>query len=287
MNVAIIGAGGQLGRELVKVFGPGCIPLDVGEVDIRDPAGLGKALAACRPEVVINTAAYHNVPECEKNADRAFAVNAVGVKNLRDACLGLGAGLVQISTDYVFDGAKGSPYTEEDTPNPLNTYGVSKLAGEFFARQVPAHHVIRVSSLFGIAGSVAKGGTNFVKLMLDAARTKDRVAVSSNIVSSPTYAVDAAVRIREILDSGAPSGVYHVSNAGDCSWHEFAAEIFGRTGASIRLEERIETPELEGGLRRPLNTALRSLRTPPLRPWQEALEDYLREEGALHPSPVV
>lgn len=285
MKAAIIGAGGQLGRELVRVFGQGCIPLDVGEVDICSPVRLREALEACRPDVVINTAAFHNVPECEKNADRAFAVNAVGVKNLRDACLGLGSGLVQVSTDYVFDGAKGAPYTEEDVPNPVNAYGVSKLAGEFFARQVPVHHVIRLSSLFGIAGSVGKGGANFVKLMLAAARTKDRISVSSNIVSSPTYAVDAAVRIRELLEDGAPPGVYHVSNAGDCSWHDFAAEIFRRTGASIRLEGRLETPELEGGLRRPLNTALRSLRTPPLRPWQEALEDYLREEGALRPAP--
>ena len=281
MNVAIIGARGQLGRELVRVFGPGCTALDIGEVDICDPVRLREVLDACRPAAVINTAAYHNVPECEKNADRAFAVNAVGVKNLRDACLGLGSGLVQISTDYVFDGTKGVPYTEEDVPNPLNTYGVSKLAGEHFARQVPVHHVVRVSSLFGITGSVAKGGANFVKLMLEAARTKDRIAVSSNIVSSPTYAVDAAVRIREILESGAPPGIYHVSNAGDCSWHDFAAEIFRRIGASIRLDERIETPEIEGGLRRPLNTSLRSVRTIPLRPWREAIGDYLEEEGAL------
>ena len=281
MKVAIIGARGQLGRELVRVFGPGCIPLDVGEVDLCETVGLRRALEACRPGAVINAAAFHNVPECEKDPARAFAVNAVGVKNLRDVCLGLGSGLVQISTDYVFDGTKGTPYTEEDVPNPVNAYGVSKLAGEFFARQVPVHHVVRLSSLFGITGSVAKGGTNFVKLMLEAARTKDRVAVSANIVSSPTYAVDAAARIREILTSGAPPGIYHITNGGACSWHDFAAEIFRRTGASIRLEPRIETPELEGGLRRPLNTALRSLRLPPLRPWQEALGDYLVEEGAL------
>ncbi|HEX2695810.1 MAG TPA: dTDP-4-dehydrorhamnose reductase [Acidobacteriota bacterium] len=280
MHVAIIGARGQLGHELVKVFGPNCAALDVGEVDIRDPAGLRKALAACRPDVVINAAAYHNVPDCEKDAARAFAVNAVGVKNLRDACLAAGLGLVQISTDYVFDGTKGTAYTEDDAPNPVNTYGVSKLAGEFFARQVPLHHVVRVSSLFGITGSVAKGGVNFVKLMLEAARTKDRVAVSSNIFSSPTYAVDAAVRIREMLEAGAPPGVYHVTNDGECSWHDLAAAVFDEIGAGIALEPRIETPELEGGLRRPLRTALRSLKAKPLRPWREALKDYLEEERA-------
>jgi dTDP-4-dehydrorhamnose reductase len=281
MTVAIIGARGQLGWELVKVFGPRCTALDVEDVDICEPVGLRRVLETCRPSVVINTAAYHNVPECEKDAARAFAVNAVGVKNLRDVCLGLGLGLVQISTDYVFDGAKGSPYTEEAVPNPLNTYGVSKLAGEFFARQVPVHYVVRLSGLFGVAGSVAKGGKNFVKLMLEAAGTKDRVAVSSNIFLSPTYAPDAAVRIREIFEAGSPPGVYHVTNDGACSWHEFAAEIFRQTGATINLEERIETPELEGGLRRPLYTVLRSLKTRPMRPWQEALENYLKEEGVL------
>jgi len=280
VKVAIIGARGQLGRELVKVFGPGCTPLDVDDVDIRDPIGLRSVLETCGPSVVINTAAYHNVPECEKDPGRAFAVNAIGVKNLRDICLALDLALVHISTDYVFDGRKSVPYTEEDTPNPLNAYGVSKLAGEFFARQVPVHYVVRLSGLFGVAGSVAKGGTNFVKLMLEAARTRDRVAVSSNIFTSPTYARDAAVRIREILEAGFSPGVYHVANDGACSWHEFAAEVFRRTGAAIKLEERIETPELEGGLRRPLYTVLRSLKTWPMRPWQEALGDYLREEDA-------
>jgi dTDP-4-dehydrorhamnose reductase len=173
---------------------------------------------------------------------------------------------------------KGAPYTENDAPNPLNTYGVSKLAGEFFACQVPVHYVVRVSSLFGITGSVAKGGTNFVKLMLKAAQTRDRVAVSSNIFSSPTYAPDAAVRIREILEAGMPSGVYHVTNDGQCSWHDFASAIFTEIGAGIALEPRVETPELEGGLRRPLRTALRSVKAKPIRPWQEALKDYLKEE---------
>ena len=280
MKVAIIGAWGQLGRELVKVFGPGCTSLDIEDVDIREPIGLRRALETCGPSVLINTAAYHNVPECEKDPERAFAVNAIGVKNLRDICLALDLALVHISTDYVFDGLKSVPYTEEDTPNPLNAYGVSKLAGEFFARQVPVHYVVRLSGLFGVAGSVAKGGTNFVKLMLEAARTRDHVAVSSNIFTSPTYARDAAVRIREILEAGFSPGVYHVANDGACSWYEFAAEIFRRTGAAIKLEERIETPELEGGLRRPLYTVLRSLKTWPMRPWQEALGDYLSEEDA-------
>lgn len=280
MPVLIIGSGGQLGRELVKVFEGRAVPLDLPALDIRDPEGLGKILQAHRPDTVINTAAFHNVPGCEKDPERAFSLNVLGVRNLRDACRKIEARFVHISTDYVFDGGKGDPYTEEDVPNPLNLYGVTKLAGEFFARQVPVHYVIRISSLFGIGGSLGKGGTNFVKLMLQAARMKDSVAVSSNIRSSPTYAPDAAAAIRGILEDGPPPGIFHVTNSGGCSWYEFAREIFRLTGSRIRLDERIETPELEGGLRRPLYTELRSVKRPPLRPWSEALGDYLAEESA-------
>ena len=280
MKTAIIGAGGQLGSELVKAFGPEAVPLDIGDLDIREPIGLERVLGLHAPGVVINTAAFHNVPGCEKNPELAFAANVLGVRNLRDACLKLDCALVHLSTDYVFDGRKGSPYGEDDAPNPLNLYGITKLAGEFLARQVPRHYIIRVSSLFGVAGCVGKGGTNFVKLMLEAARGGKRVIVSSNIVSSPTYARDAAVRIREILEEDLEPGIYHVTNGGGCSWYDFAAEIFRQRKANVVLEERIETPELEGGLIRPLNTALRSFKTPPLRPWQAALTDYLREEAA-------
>ena len=280
MKVAIIGARGQLGSELVKAFREMAIPLDIDDLDIREPRGLERVLGFHAPDVVINTAAYHNVPGCEKDPELAFASNVLGVRNLRNACLSLKSTLVHISTDYVFDGRKGTPYGEDDAPNPLNLYGVTKLAGEFFARQVSRHYVIRISSLFGLAGCVGKGGTNFVKLMLEAAGTRERVAVSSNIVSSPTYAWDAAVRIREILEDDLEPGVYHVANGGSCSWHEFAAEIFRQKGAKIILEKRIETPELQGGLVRPLNTALRTFKTSPLRPWQAALADYLKEETA-------
>jgi dTDP-4-dehydrorhamnose reductase len=281
MKVAIIGSSGQLGRELVKVYGKDALPLDIGDVDIRDAGRLGRILSEREPDAVINTAAFHNVPACETESEKAFAVNALGVRNLRDACLARSMPLVHLSTDYVFDGRKNSPYGEDDTPNPVNVYGVSKLAGEFFARHVPSHFIIRISSLFGAWGCVGKGGVNFVKLMLEAARTRSRVAVSSNIFSSPTYAPDAAARIRDILEGGYPPGIYHVSNSGGCSWFEFAAEIFRRTGATIRLEERTETPDIEGGLRRPRYTVLRSIKIPPLRPWQEALADNLAEEQHL------
>ena len=279
MKTLLIGSHGQVGTEIVRVFGPDLAACDVPEVDITDPATIDRAFSSCAPDMVINTAAYHNVPDCEKNPELAFRVNALGVRNLAAACRAAGSGLVHFSTDYVFDGRKGAPYDEDDVPRPLNTYGISKLAGEFFARLVDRHYVIRLSSVFGVAGSKGKGGSNFVKAMLARARAGEKARVSINITSSPTYARDAAVLVREILAGGRPPGVYHGANGGSCTWHEFAVEIFRLIGYRTTVEEKVETEE-EAGVRRPLYSALVSAKLPPQRSWKEALVDALRDEGA-------
>lgn len=232
------------------------------------------------PDIIINTAAFHNVPECEKNPEKAFLVNSVGVKNLVDICRENNITLIYISTDYVFDGRKNSPYDEEDIPNPLNVYGVSKLAGEFLAKKTEKHYIIRVASLFGISGCRAKGGSNFVKTMINFAKTRERVEVTSNIICSPTYTLDAAFKIREIVEEKFPYGVYHVTNSGSCSWYEFAKEIFRLIGANIEVKERIESEE-SAGVKRPLYSALTSKKLKPLRHWKEALKAYLEEEKTL------
>lgn len=279
MKVLLIGADGQLGTEIRKVFGEEVIPLTHAEIEITDPGGSRKVIEKQSPDAIINTAAYHNVPDCEKNPEMAFRVNAMGAKNLADICQAHSIPLVHLSTDYIFDGQKGSPYTEEDVPRPLNAYGISKLAGEFFVRTLEKHYTIRISSLFGVSGCRAKGGKNFVKTMLEFARTRDRIQVTANIVSSPTYARDAALKIKEILNGDYPPGIYHCANRGACSWYEFALEIFRQTGASIEVAARIETEELEG-IKRPLYTALATNKTNPLRSWKEALKDYLKEENS-------
>lgn len=277
MKTLLIGSQGQLGTEIVKIF-PGAVPVDLPEVDVTVPASVERAVEACRPDVILNTSAYHNVPDCEKNTELAFRVNAIAVRNLAEICKVRGLAFVHVSTDYVFDGRKNGPYTEADVPNPLNAYGISKLAGEFFARKPERSYVVRLSSVFGVAGCRGKGGKNFVKTMLEFAKTRDRVQVTSNIISSPTYAADAAVKIKEILEKGLPPGLYHLANGGSCSWHEFALEIFRLIGAKIAVEEKLETEELAGVLR-PMNSALVSTKIAPVRSWRDALKANLKEEG--------
>jgi dTDP-4-dehydrorhamnose reductase len=278
MKALLIGSQGQVGTEIVKVFGPGLAAVDLPEIDVTDRATIERMVSAHRPDVVINTAAYHNVPECEINPELAFRVNALGVRNAAAVCRAAGCALVHFSTDYVFDGRKGAPYDENDEPRPVNAYGVSKLAGEFFARLVDRHYVVRLSSVFGAAGSKGKGGTNFVKAMLARYRAGERARVSINISSSPTYARDAARRVLELLEGSYPPGIYHGANAGSCTWHEFAVEIFRLIGAETVVEAIVESEESAGVLR-PLNTALTTAKLPPARSWKDALVDALRDEG--------
>ena len=158
MKILLIGADGQLGSELRKIFDAGLTPLTHRDIEISDPAQTEAVIKAAAPEAVINTAAYHSVPDCEKHPERAFQVNALGARNLAQACRSTGARLVHISTDYVFDGSKRMPYPEEDIPRPLNVYGTSKAAGEFFIPVAGRYHVIRTSGLFGVRGCRAKDG---------------------------------------------------------------------------------------------------------------------------------
>jgi len=280
MKILLIGADGQLGSELRKVFDAGVTPLTHKDIEISDPAQTELVIKAAAPDAVINTAAYHNLQDCEKDPETAFKVNVLGARNLAQACRRAGARLVHVSTDYVFDGRKAAPYTEGDIPRPLNVYGVSKAAGEFFVPVAGRYLVIRASSLFGVRGCRAIGGKNFVKTMLLAAKTKPALDVSANVVSSPTYARDAARKIKELLEEDAPSGIYHVANSGACSWYDFALEIFRQAGLAVEVRPRVETEEAEG-IKRPLYTPLASVKVAPLRHWKEALREYLSEEKVL------
>jgi len=281
IKILLIGANGQLGRDLEAAFGSDeIIPLTHNDIEITDYEHARDVIVEYQPDMVINTAAYHNVPECEKNPERAFLVNSVGSKNLSDICHQNRIGLAYISSDYVFDGKKNSPYNEEDVPNPLNAYSISKLAGEFFTRKVKKHYVVRVASLFGKGGCRAKGGRNFVTTMLNHAKTKDRIQVTANVICSPTYTKDAAMKIKELLQEGYPSGIYHAANSGHCSWYEFALEIFSQANIKTNVERKIEGEE-EGGVRKPLYSPLISEKTKPLRHWKEALESYLKEEEII------
>ena len=224
----VVGSTGQLGSDLVEAFAEGDMPvhgLAHEDMDIADDEAVGRVLGALRPDVVVNTAAFHNVPRCETEPDRAYVLNAVAPRRLARVCAGLGARLVHVSTDYVFDGAKLAPYVETDRPVPLNVYGVSKLAGEYGVLGADGRHqVVRSSGLYGIRPCRAKGG-NFIDTMYRVAAQQPEVRVVDDEVLTPTFTADLAAQIRVLALEGGP-GLYHATNQGSCSWYEFARAIF-------------------------------------------------------------
>jgi len=283
MRVAVIGANGQLGSDLVRAFGENAIPLTHRDLDVTDIESL-KILKELGPDVIINTAAYHKTDECEENPEKTFLVNSVGARNVATVAKEINAINVYISTDYVFDGEKGKPYTEDDVPNPINIYGVSKYAGELLTRYMHSeHYVTRVSSLFGIAGASGKGG-NFVETMIRLAKADREINVVNDMAMSPTYTRDAAFAIKEILEKRLPYGVYHVTNDGFCTWYEFAKAIFEITGIEVDLNP-ITSDKFPTKAKRPKFSALSIEKLKSfginMRPWKEALKDYLKEKGHL------
>jgi dTDP-4-dehydrorhamnose reductase len=275
-----------LGTDVVRALraadGYEVVPLRHEDVECTSSESVEVVLGNIRPGVVINCAAFVRVDECEERAEEAFHVNAIGALNVARTAARMGARCVYVSTDYVFEGRKGEPYTEDDVPCPVNVYGASKLAGEFLVRQsCPDWMVVRVASLFGRSGARGKGG-NFVETVLRKARAEETLRVVTDTRMSPTYTVDAA-RALEGLVALRASGVFHLTNAGECTWYEFACKITELAGIGTHIEQ-ISMSEYPTRARRPANSALRSGRLERLlkevpRPWEEALRAYLREKG--------
>ncbi len=287
MKVLIIGANGQLGSDLVKVMGEDdVIPLTHKDIEICDFEGTREVLRRYEPHIVLNMAAYHKVDECERNVVRSFEVNAFGVRNVALACREHDSALLHMSTDYVFDGRKGTPYTESDAPNPINVYGISKLAGEYFVRYIlDRYFIVRSSGLYGLAGSSGKGG-NFVELMLRLARERDEIRVVDDQQLTPTYTLDLARKIRELILTE-HYGLYHFTNDGSCSWYEFARAIFSKSNLQVNLQPTT-TEEFGAAANRPrysvlAHHALRAIGLDELRPWDEALESYLEQRKSKCP----
>ena len=285
MKIAVVGASGQLGTELVRVFSDSewdLTALSRPAFDISNVAAARTILNEIRPAVIVNTAAFTRVDDCEENARTAFDVNTHAVRNLAQASEELGSVLVHISTDYVFGGEKRTPYREDDTPNPLSVYGVSKLAGEYFVRAIcPRHVVVRTSGLYGAAGSRGKGG-NFVETMIRMAREERPIRVVTDQVLTPTYARDLAQTIKRLILTEA-RGLYHATNGGACSWYEFATRIFERAGLAPDFGPT-NSEEFGARARRPAYSVLGRARLLDLgigglRPWTEALDAYLAEQG--------
>jgi len=279
MKVLITGAQGMLGRDLCDALSQAheVVAVDMDDFDITDAAATLDTVLAARPEIVIHGAAMTDVDGCERNPEGAFAVNARGSWNVAQASAEAGARIVHISTDFVFDGEKGKPYTEFDPPNPLGIYGASKLAGENAVRAlVPHHYIVRSAWLFGARGK------NFVGTILKAAQGRDEIDVVGDQIGSPTYTRDLAKAIAELILPGRLfPGTHHLVNSETCSWAELAAEALRAAGSPTRVKP-ISAADWPSPTRRPAYSALCSRwlefqGLPALRDWREAVRSFVEE----------
>jgi dTDP-4-dehydrorhamnose reductase len=285
MKYAVLGAAGQLGRDLCPRLTGDVVALARAQADLTRPESLQAALTGLKPDVVINCAAYNFVDKAETEPEAAFAVNAWGVRALATICRDIDCVLVHISTDYVFGLEPGRriPYDETDAPGPVSVYGLSKLAGEYLVRSLcPKHFVVRTCGLYGIWGSGGKG-TNFVEAMLRRAAEGKPLRVVADQVCTPSSTVDVAAALAGLIPTG-QFGLYHITNAGACSWYEFACTIFKHAGVSADLAATM-SQDYGAPARRPSYSVLNmdklaALRLPRVQTWQDALARYLKERRA-------
>lgn len=298
MRILITGAAGMLGtdaRRLLAEQGHQIIPTDVGHaaigeilpLDITDVPAVRALFAETRPDLVFHGAAYTNVDGCERDPDLAHKVNALGTWVIASAAEEIGAALVAISTDFVFDGAKGTAYTEFDVPSPISHYGASKLVGENLARAACRRcYIVRTSWLYGVHGK------NFPYTVINLAKTKLELPIVADQFGTPTYTVDLVNTIGEIIQTPL-YGVYHVSNGGETNWEGFAQAILAKTNSSQVLVKPITSDDYAqmfgSPTRRPAYSVMRHYALElqgkdTLQSWEEALDAFLvsaREHGKI------
>lgn len=287
MHAVIIGSKGQLGTDLHPALAEHRVTgLAHADLDVTDPDRTRAVLSELRPDVVINTSAYHKVDICEDTPVESFAVNATGAYHLARLAAELDYTLVHFSTDYVFKGDGAVPCRETDPTEPISVYGASKLAGErLVAAYAPRHFVIRSTGLYGVAGASGKGG-NFVETMIRLGKAGP-VRVVDDQVMTPTATADLAAAVALLLSRQGrpevPYGIYHLTSGGQCSWYVFAKTIFELCGMTVDLTP-ITTAESGSKARRPAFSVLdhgKWMRAgfAELRPWREALAGYLNAKG--------
>lgn len=286
MHVLVIGALGQLGTEVcvemsdVKVSRADIEGCDIC-LDICDAGSVNDVILGLKPDVVVNTAAAHELQTCEQDPVLAFSVNAMGAMNVARSCAAAGARLVFISTDYVFDGnpvVPNHPYIETDLPAPLNVYAASKLAGEHLtAANCDDHLIVRTAALYGLAPCRGKDGRNFVETMLGLAATNNEIRVVTDVIISPTYTAVLARQLRVLIEKASP-GLYHAVCRGMCSWHDFARAIFEETHTQAILSA-VQSADFQSPVRRPAFTVLENRRLLDAKldvmpQWRDALKEY-------------
>ncbi|MEA2394032.1 MAG: dTDP-4-dehydrorhamnose reductase [Solirubrobacteraceae bacterium] len=280
MRLLVTGARGMLGRAVCAAaarLGHDVVGLSRAELDVTDADHVRRVVAAAEPRAVVNCAAWTDVDGAEMAEGAATAINGAGAGNVARAATEVGARLVHVSTDYVFDGAKETPWVESDPVGPIGAYGRSKLAGELeVAAAAPEHAVVRTAWLFGA------GGLNFVDTMLALGGERDEVSVVTDQTGSPTWSVHLAEAVVELAERRGDVGIFHAAGAGACSWYELAVEVFDRAGMSCRVRpttsERFARPAP-----RPAYSVLASERdeAPVLPPWQDGVAGYLAETRAV------
>jgi len=286
MKILLIGATGQLGGDLLRNnVGHDIIAPWRSEVDVADSGSVERALRATRAEVLINTAAFHNVPLCEEKPDTAFRINCVAVRDMARLCSRTNVAFVTFSSDYVFNGSQRTPYREDDRPAPLQIYGITRAAGEYAAlSEAPDHAiVIRTCGLYGRSGAQSKGG-NFVDKRIDDARRNAVLEMSSDQVVCPTSTDDLSRSVFQLLEQpNRQPGIYHLVNEGECSWYEFTKAIYEISGLPVTVKP-VDRGGRTGEMRRPLFSALANRKAKSLGivlpPWRDALDRYLKEKYA-------
>ncbi|MEZ5076275.1 MAG: dTDP-4-dehydrorhamnose reductase [Solirubrobacterales bacterium] len=278
MKLLVTGAAGMLGRDVMLAAGNAghdVVGFGRAELDVTDAAALERKLDLERPDVVINCAAWTDVDGAEEAEEAALAVNGAGAGKVAAAAAGVGAAVVHVSTDYVFDGAKAAPYVESDQPAPLSAYGRTKLAGEeAVAAANKRHFIVRSAGLYGI------GGNNFVETMLRLADAQSEVLVVRDQVGSPTYTWHLAYGLVRLIE-GLEHGIHHMAAAGQCSWYEFAREIFELAEVDCKVLS-VTSDEFGRPAPRPPFSALASQREHAIRlpAWRDGLAAYLSQRQA-------
>lgn len=271
MKILILGSNGMLGHELAEVFKDKneLFLWDREQIDITKRDEVMKKIGELKPDAVINAAAYTAVDKAETEKDSAYKVNGCAVGFISAICKQINALLVHFSTDYVFDGESHNGYKENHPYKPINMYGKSKALGEKMILDIePQYYLIRTSWLFG------KSGKNFVETMLKLEADGKNIKVVNDQFGSPTYTKDLAKEARKLVESKKLFGIYHITNSGFCSWYEFAVKIFELS--KLKPDVRpVKSEEFPTPAKRPTYSMLVNTKLPPMRPWEEALKDYL------------
>jgi len=281
MKILITGAKGQLGKKIIDILGTKnqLVLTDTDNMDITDPDIVNKVIKENKPDYIIHCAAYTQVDKAEENVELCRKVNSIGTKNIATAAKKYDVKLIYISTDFVHDGKKKTPYSEEDKPGPISVYGLTKFEGEEFVKKIcDKYYIIRVSWLFGELPQ-KHTGTNFVEIMLKLAKEKPFIKVVNDQIGSPTYTGDLVSVISKIIDQSPEFGIYNFSGNNPCSWYDFAKEIFAQTHTHIDLRP-ITSAEYPQKAKRPLysyldKSKIKKALNIKVRGWKEMLTEYL------------